>query len=126
MSFDEDAAIDVDGQTVVAEGYVELPMRRRRGGRPKGQKNKPRELPELSREMVRIAADDGTCAVCGVTVSPLTLDLVRELVRAARDRVQEVHVESAPQSAVTDTLYLAARFDGLCSIGCWRVRMAGR
>lgn len=54
------------------------------------------------------------CQGCARTLAPFTLELADELVRVARDRMLETQ-----QQPMVDMLYLAARIDGYCSIGCW-------
>ncbi len=56
-----------------------------------------------------------SCAGCGQVVAPLSLEMLRELIRVARDRLAE-----HPEGGRTDVLYFAARVDGYCSLTCWR------
>lgn len=61
------------------------------------------------------AKDEPHCAGCARGLQPMTLDLADELVRMARDRMLELL-----HPPTVDILFLAARLDGYCSIGCWR------
>ncbi len=56
------------------------------------------------------------CVGCTKALTPLDLPMIAELVRVARDRMSE-----AGGDGRTDVLFLAARLDGYCSLGCWRL-----
>ena len=92
-------------------GYVPLepptdaPPRRKPGPKPKNALQSP---PPAS------TPSPYHCQGCARTLTPFTLELADELVRVARDRMLETL-----QPPTVDVLYLAARLDGYCSIGCW-------
>lgn len=81
-------------------------------GKPRGPRTKP--PPPVMVPPPRAPAA-GECAGCRKAVGALDVELVSELVRIARDRLIE-----AGDDVRTDILYLAARVDGYCSIGCWK------
>lgn len=81
--------------------------------KPGWPKGKPRKLPPEP-PPARVAVE-GACNGCGKAVAPLDLPMIAELARIARDRMSE-----AGGDGRTDLLYLAARVDGYCSLGCWR------
>ena len=54
------------------------------------------------------------CQGCARALQPFTIELADELIRVARDRMLETQ-----QQPTVDVLFLAARLDGYCSIGCW-------
>jgi hypothetical protein len=60
--------------------------------------------------------EEGQCPCCARTAAPIGLELLRELVRSARDRL----LDDESNEAKHDLLYLAARLDGYCSLTCWR------
>lgn len=116
------------------EGFVPLALppsdptpARRTGwpkGKPRGTKKKPGAIAETFDVSQLRKGSPGHCEVCGKEVAALSIELIRELVRSSRDRIQESG-NGGPQVAITDTLYLAARFDGYCSLTCWRRAVAG-
>lgn len=87
--------------------------KKRRGPRP-GWKNTHQvaDVPTSPRPI-----DPAKCRGCELPISVITVELITEHVRAARDRASEA---ASPKGAETDLLYLAARLDGYCSLGCWR------
>jgi hypothetical protein len=119
------------------EGFVPLPepdaepTAPKRTGWPKGKPRGPRPRNAL----VRLDASDptlgppppppaprpGACPVCERVATALTLDMVRELVQAAQDRL-EVLGDRGAEVAVSDVRYLSARLEGLCSLACWQRR----
>jgi hypothetical protein len=56
--------------------------------------------------------EEGHCPGCKQPTVPISFEVVKELVKIARDR--------GPEGAEHDLLYLAARLDGYCSLTCWR------
>lgn len=87
-------------------GYVPPP--RRKPGRPPKAPSEP-PPPKAA------ANAPPHCGGCARGLQPVTLDLADELIRVARDRMLELG-----QPPTIDILFLAARLDGYCSIGCWR------
>ena len=83
----------------------------KRTGWPKGKPRGPR--PKVG--LVALPKDgEPACRLCGRAIAPLTLPVVEELLRIARDRINE------GVSTETDVLYLAARADSYCGLTCWR------
>lgn len=89
-------------------GYVPptTPPPRRKPGRP------PRTAPTPPKVLTKA---EPHCAGCARGLPPVTLELADELIRMARDRMLELL-----HPPTIDILFLAARLDGYCSIGCWR------
>lgn len=113
------------------EGFVPLPSPdapvRKKPGRKPGWNKKPLALDKFDPAALRVPGPkSGQCEVCGGALAAMSLELVQELVRAARDRLLEQVDKPELQAAIaqSDTLYLAARLDGLCSLGCWRKKSA--
>lgn len=60
----------------------------------------------------------GFCLGCKAHLMTMSMPLLRELVRVARERI----AVDEGAGARTDILFLAARLDGYCSLGCWKDR----
>lgn len=90
-------------------GYVEPPPAKKKPGPRKGWKKRT-EAAALS------PARPGACVGCGADSAGVGLDMVRELVRLARDQASEEAKLAKPT-----LLYLSARLDGFCSLACWRL-----
>ena len=98
---------------------------RRKGGRKKGTPNRPKMLlADNTAEPAPEVDAPPTCPTCSQRVVIMSLDLARELTRASRDKILESEGEVMSALALADTLYLAARFDGYCSLSCWRKKRA--
>lgn len=76
-----------------------------------------RAVPLSNRPPAMLGGNVERCPVCKIELSVLTLQMVREMTRGARDRLAYGGAHGQ-----TDLLYLAARMDGYCSLGCWQER----
>lgn len=94
------------------------PDRAWRTGYPPGTKKEDiasgRAVPSSNRPppLAGVAAE--RCVGCKQPVATVTLSMMQELLRVARDRLAHEAGDGR-----TDLLYLAARMDGYCSLGCW-------
>lgn len=118
------------------EGFVPLalpanaapaPKDKKKPGPPKGWRKRPdpSDPTQFARKSGAPAQDPALprCPVCDRLVTPLSLEMVRELVQAATDRL-DVLGEQGAQVAVSDVRYLAARLTGFCSLMCSQKRAA--
>lgn len=96
----------------------------RKGGRKKGTPNRPKQVEGGDSADAPVPPSEGFLCACGMRTCPMSADLARELVRASRDKILESQGEVMSAIALADTLYLAARFDGYCSLACWRAKRA--
>lgn len=99
----------------------DLPVKAKRGPKPgqgKGGYWAQKRNKDKADEAAALAAPaPGKCRGCEVAIPAMTVDLITEHVRSSRDRITEA---ASPKGAETDLLFLAARLDGYCSLGCWR------
>lgn len=65
------------------------------------------------------APPPGACIGCAKALPPLSLEMMGELLRVARDRLAHTDTDGR-----TDLLYLAARVEGCCSVACWTANVA--
>lgn len=120
-----EAAVDVT-PTGDAVGAEEAP--KRRGGRRKGTRNKPKmPLDQFDAAKLRVGGRVAGCCcpTCGIETPGLSMELVRELVRSARDRAGALPEAARGAIAEVDLSYLAARLDGYCALSCWQRREGG-
>ena len=97
---------------MLPDGTIPPPPPLPKSSRPPPPKGKAKAPP---RAFERV---HGRCIGCNKEVAAASLDMVGELVRIARDRLAD------GSDGRTDLLYLAARLDGCCSVGCWREHVA--
>lgn len=91
----------------------------RTSGRKRGTPNKAKPDPfdvEAQRKPPALPA----CRLCGDDTTLLSPEMTRELLRSSRDRLADVEPELRGKLAEGDLLYVTARLDGFCSLGCWR------
>jgi hypothetical protein len=93
---------------MLPDGTIPPPPPMPKSSRPPPPRGKPRTFERTS----------GRCIGCNKEVAAASLEMVGELVRIARDRLVD------GGDGRTDLLYLAARLDGCCSVGCWREHVA--
>lgn len=93
------------------------------GGPPLPNALKSRKKPgpkPKAKHVDKPSPEPGHCPECQQPSTPLSFELCKELVKSSRDRQTETEAEQRGKAAEVDLLYLAARFDGFCSLVCWR------
>ncbi len=91
---------------------------KRRTGWPKGKPRGPKKNALVALPPPPRAPVPAACKGCSRALTPLTLDVMQELLRVARDRLLD------DGNANYEVLYLAARVDGFCGAPCWKMHAA--
>lgn len=92
---------------------------RAKPGRKPGAKPKS-AIDSFNVDELRKPPPPPVCPLCANEATLLSPEMTRELLRSSRDRLSDVSSEMRGVIAESDLLYVTARLDGFCSLGCWR------